>query len=215
MYSKNVDEFLVQYYMGHDSFYKTDDLKNLLDDEKLIHGRCGYIRQGYPLIIKDYDFNKINLHVDGLNGKLSDIDYYDAARTAVSDAGLHPDTSAPPYFKNNKAISYLTKYLSGDDKREKGKNGKKPAKGDKTIRDYYLDGLAEILKLFEQSVQRTTTILSLLESLKNSFIGKVHMPHSPMMNHGIHALTFEAVYSPAVAKKATQGVIDDVIMQES
>lgn len=57
--------------------------------------------------------------------------------------------------------------------------------------------------------------MSLLESLKNSLIGKVHMPHSPMINHGIHALTFEAIYSPAVNKKQTQGVIDDVTLQES
>lgn len=54
--------------------------------------------------------------------------------------------------------------------------------------------------------------MSLLESLKNSFIGKIHMPHSPMINFGLHALTFEAVYSPSVAKKASQGAIDDVTL---
>ena len=139
--------------MGHDSLSEKDDLKNLLDEEKLIHGRCGYLRQGYPLIIKDYEFNKMNLHVDGLNGKLSDIDYYDAARQAASDAGFYPDVSAPPYFKNNKAISFVSKFLSGDDKKtEKGKRGSSTPKGEKTIRDHYLDILGQILKLFEQSV---------------------------------------------------------------
>ena len=78
-YSKSIKEFLSNYYMGHERFSEFN-LKSLLDDDKLIHGRCGYLRQGYPFIIKDYDFNKLNLHIDGLNGKLSDIDYYDAAR---------------------------------------------------------------------------------------------------------------------------------------
>ena len=57
--------------------------------------------------------------------------------------------------------------------------------------------------------------MSLLESLKNSFTGKIHMPHSPMINYGIHALTFEAVYSPSVAKKASQGTVNDVTLSES
>lgn len=42
--------------------------------------------------------------------------------------------------------------------------------------------------------------MSLLESLKNSLVGKVHMPHSHLIDHGVHALTFEAVFSAAVHK---------------
>ena len=34
------------------------------------------------------------------------------------------------------------------------------------------------------------------ESLKNILIGKVHMPHSRMIEYGIHSATFEAVNSP-------------------
>ena len=141
-YSKNVNNFLSQYYMGHERFNNNNDLKSLLDDDKLIHGRCGYLRQGYPFIIKDYDFNKLNLHIDGLNGKLSDIDYYDAARQVTSDAGFYPDVSAPSYFKSNQAISMISKFMSGDDK-SKGKKGK-------SLRDHYLDLLNQILQLFEQ-----------------------------------------------------------------
>jgi len=74
-----VEEFLKWYYMGHDELKDPGDVKSLLDDSKQIHGRCGYLRQGFPFVFKDYDFNKFNLHLDGLNGKLSDIDYYHAA----------------------------------------------------------------------------------------------------------------------------------------
>ena len=50
-------------------------VKNLLNAETKIHGRCGYIRQGFPFIFKDYKYNKFSLHIDGVNSKLSDIDY--------------------------------------------------------------------------------------------------------------------------------------------
>ena len=135
-YSKNVEAFLKNYYMGHERF-SSNDLKALLDDDQLIHGRCGYLRQGYPFIIRDYNFNKINLHVDGLNGKLSDIDYYDAARIAISQHEFHPDVSAPSYFKSNQVLSKISKFLAGDDK-SKGKKAK-------TLRDHYLEFLDQIL----------------------------------------------------------------------
>ena len=83
-YSQSVKEFLKWYYMGHDEIKDQDQVKYLLDDSKLIHGRCGYLRQGFPFIFRDYDFNKFNLHLDGVNGKLSDIDYYDNAMQTVS-----------------------------------------------------------------------------------------------------------------------------------
>jgi hypothetical protein len=56
----------------------------LLDDEKLIKGRCGYIRQGFPFIFKDFKYSKINIHIEGINGKLSDIDYLDTVLKTVS-----------------------------------------------------------------------------------------------------------------------------------
>jgi len=41
------------------------------------------LRQGFPLLFKDFDFNKINMHLDGVNGKLSDIDYYHTVLGAI------------------------------------------------------------------------------------------------------------------------------------
>lgn len=85
-YAKSVREFLQMYYIGHDSLNDQDMVKNLLDDDKVIHGRCGYLRQGLPMVFKDYEFNKINMHLDGVNGKLSDIDYYDTLLYAIQEA---------------------------------------------------------------------------------------------------------------------------------
>jgi hypothetical protein len=55
-------------------------------------------------VFKDYDFNKINMHLDGVNGKLSDIDYYDTALYAIEEASFTVDIAAPAYFKSNKVI---------------------------------------------------------------------------------------------------------------
>ena len=41
--------------------------------------------------------------------------------------------------------------------------------------------------------------MSLLDSLKNSFIGKVHMPHSHLIEYGIQSLTYEIIYNKQIA----------------
>ena len=33
----------------------------------------------------------------------------------------------------------------------------------------------------------------MLEAIRNSLLGKLHHPHAAMIEHGIHAVTFEAV----------------------
>ena len=55
-------------------------------------------------MFKDFDFNKINMHLDGVNGKLSDIDYYHTILFAIEQSSYTIDVSAPAYFKNNKFI---------------------------------------------------------------------------------------------------------------
>ena len=66
-YSFAVKEFLKSYYSGSSS----NPFQNR------IHGRCGYIRQAIPFIIKEFEFGKISLMIDGVNSQLSDIDFYD------------------------------------------------------------------------------------------------------------------------------------------
>jgi hypothetical protein len=43
-YSESVSEFLKWYYIGHDQLHNQEDVRNLLDGNLQIHGRCGYLR---------------------------------------------------------------------------------------------------------------------------------------------------------------------------
>ena len=97
------------------------------------------------------DFNSIALHVDGVNSKLSDIDYFVSMKEYLHDFKL--DVAYPPYFKHNKFLAVLSNYLG-------------PSKGG-GFRNVFHQGLKEILKLFDMQLRSEGTILSLLESLKN------------------------------------------------
>lgn len=68
-YSLAVKEFLDAYYLQSDNPF-----------EQRIKGRCGYIRQSFPLIVENYDYHRISLMVDGVNQQTSDIDFYDQIR---------------------------------------------------------------------------------------------------------------------------------------
>jgi hypothetical protein len=53
-YQSAVKEFL-------DAYYNSDPtVPNL-------RGRCGYLRQSFPLVVKEHDFNKISLMLEGVN----------------------------------------------------------------------------------------------------------------------------------------------------
>jgi len=93
-YAFAVKEFLDSYYSGASS--------NPFASR--IHGRCGYIRQAIPFIIKDYDFGKISLMIDGVNSQLSDIDFYDQTRSAIKSTGFTYDVTLPGYFRRNPFI---------------------------------------------------------------------------------------------------------------
>jgi len=59
----------------------------------------------------------------------------------------------------------------------------------------YLDFLDKLMGLFDKKGPcRFTNIIQVAESLKNGLIGKVHLPHSHMIDHGIQAITYEANY---------------------
>jgi len=95
-YAFAVKEFLTNYYIGK----KTAD-----PFKQRVHGRCGYIRQAFPFIIKDYDFTKVSLVLDGPNSQLSDIDFYDAVRNAIRTTESLSYDLLPSYFRKN---PYLT-----------------------------------------------------------------------------------------------------------
>ena len=116
-YSEGVNAFLSNYYMGQDVMLNQvsdEKLRGILSGKNAIEGRCGYIRQGFPIIVRDYIFNKVSLHIDGVNGKLSDIDYLDAAlHTVTRQVGLPKELSgSPAYFKKNKALQMLSNFFA-------------------------------------------------------------------------------------------------------
>ena len=133
------------------------------------------------------------MHIDGVNGKLSDIDYYDTVLTSVEQADFVADIGAPLYFKRNTVFQALVNFIAPENPNKKG-----TSKGG--IRDAYLSVLDEILKLFDMRATSTASITTLLQSLKNALIGKVHLPHAPMIDNGLHAITLEGAWSKNVKK---------------
>lgn len=64
------------------------------------------MRQSFPLVIKDYKFNRISVLVDGVNGQLSDIDYYDGVRRVLRQTNtINFDAVASSYFRKNPFLS--------------------------------------------------------------------------------------------------------------
>lgn len=82
---------------------------SLFGDEGRIHSRPGYLRQAYPLVIKDYAFNRVSILTDGINGFTNDLDFYDATRgTFERNSFFKFDLGSTQYFRKN---PYLTKVL--------------------------------------------------------------------------------------------------------
>jgi hypothetical protein len=63
-----------------------------------------------PFVMKDYDYSKISLMIDGVNSQLSDLDFYDQVRKAVKATSLSYDVTLPHYFRRN---PYLNQLYSG------------------------------------------------------------------------------------------------------
>ena len=103
-YSFAVQEFLDAYY--------SDNISR--SAARRIEGRCGYLRQGFPLVIKEFDFTKVSLMYDGLNSQLSDIDFYNTVRNAVkfTSGVLNYDVTLPAYFRSNPFINQAQSFLA-------------------------------------------------------------------------------------------------------
>ena len=77
-----------------------------------MHGRCGYIRQSFPLVIRDYDFGKMSLVLDAPNSQLSDIDFYDAIREAIESSKSFTYDLAYNYYRKNTYITLFQENAS-------------------------------------------------------------------------------------------------------
>lgn len=78
----------------------------------------------------------------------------------------------PAYFRKNPYLEKVMKVVS-------------------QIRGKYLIGLEQVLALFDMKLKSNSSLLPMLESLKNSFLGKVHDPHSHFIEHGVHSITLK------------------------
>ena len=152
-------EFLTAYFDG---------------DNEAIKGRTGYIRQAFPITLKEYSFNRVALLTEGINGQLSDIDFYDATRiTFEHNSYFKYDIGGSNYFRKN---AYLTKLISmlGDFWRS------------------YLMALEQFCQSIEFRFNRKGSVFPMLETIKNAMIGRMHDPHPYFIERGCHSLTLMA-----------------------
>jgi hypothetical protein len=97
-YSLSVKEFLDSYFQQS---YTEPDANVWERSHSIIRGRCGYIRQSFPLIFENYDYSKFSFGIDGINTNVSDMDFYDQIRKAIKSTSIGVDVSLPNYFKKN------------------------------------------------------------------------------------------------------------------
>ena len=83
-------------------------------------------------------FDKMLLHIEGVNGKLSDIDYLSAVLSAVQRfSGVAKEVSGTPaWFRSNKPLMELSNLLAPS------------TKGATSVRDTFLDGLKSLRLVF-------------------------------------------------------------------
>lgn len=142
-----------------------------------IEGRCGYIRQGYTFVFTDYEYNKFSLFVDGVNAQFSDIDFYDSTREGLARQEWKFDFSLPYYFQLNPYLERVSKALTA------------------YVRELFIVGLDSVMTaFFEKEANSKGTVLQMLENIKNQYVGRPHLPHSYMIEFGIHAITLRGTH---------------------
>ncbi|CDW75530.1 glycosylphosphatidylinositol anchor attachment 1 [Stylonychia lemnae] len=168
-YALSVKEFL-------DSYFYQESSKDFFS--KRIEGRCGYIRQAYTFVFQEYEFNKLSVFADGKNSELPDIDFYDTSMKVIGKNNFAYDFSLPYYFRKNPYIERASSWAF------------------KNMRDWYFEALKQILPLFNFQVNTKGSFLQMIESIKNQYIGRPHMPHTHFISHGIHSMTIKGTYDP-------------------
>lgn len=51
--------------------------------------------------MQDYDFNKVSLQLDGVNTKISDLDFYEVTKEVLNKNKWNFDYSQPSYFRKS------------------------------------------------------------------------------------------------------------------
>lgn len=78
------------------------------------------------------------MHIDGVNSKLSDIDYLSDLELVLAAQGFSYDLQSPPYFRKNVFLQSVARQLS--------ERNKKSLAGFRSIREFYLETLDAILQ---------------------------------------------------------------------
>ena len=113
------------------------------------------MRQSFPLVIKDYKFNRVSLLIDGVNGQLSDIDFYDGVRKVLqSTHTISFDITASSYFRKNPFLQNAISAMSG-------------------LSASYLEALKTLLESLELDYSSKGSLTSLLEVMKNALFGRL------------------------------------------
>ena len=94
---------------------------------------------------------------------------------------MNYDVTLPAYFRKNPFIRQL-------------------ADVSEPVMNSYLQGLSWLLNELEMSLNWKGSIPPMLDSMKNSFIGRVHYPHPHFMEKGAHAITLET-HAPDLKKE--------------
>ena len=106
-------------------------------------------------MIKDYKFNRISLLIDGVNGQLSDIDFYDGVRRVLqSTHTISFDITASSYFRKNPFLQRAISAMSG-------------------ISASYLELLHNLLRSLELDYSSKGSLSSLMEVMKNALFGRL------------------------------------------
>lgn len=129
------------------------------------------MRQSFPLVIKDFSFNKISLLVDGVNGQLSDIDFYNGVKGSVARSPIfHKDVTSSSYFKKNPMLTWVISSL-------------------KELSVGYIEMLEILCNTLEIRFNRAGTLLPMFEVMKNALFGRLQYPHPYFIEKGVHSLT--------------------------
>ena len=170
-YQASVREFLDAYY-GVDGL--GEPLGSLQGPGQRIQGRSGYMRQSFPLVIKDYNFTSFSVLIDGVNGQLSDIDYYHGvSRIMQRMHSFKFDITSSNYFSKNTFLNKVIAFSSD-------------------ITHNYLLALEALSEPLELSFTRKGSFIQLLEVMKNALFGRLQHPHPYFIEKGVHSATIIA-----------------------
>lgn len=151
-------------------------LKQYLDEEQILKGRCGTIRHAFTV----YEFNDeakaVSVVADGKNFNMNDQNLYFIVRNALKANKLKFDVHYPHSYSKN----------------EFWRNALSNTKEVRNTLDQTFNSLFTNLKQAGVDVPYNSaqTPIIFLDSLKNQLLGNLHFPQNDFLDKGIYSVTF-------------------------